>query len=169
MKTSGRDVVADQAKNFNVIVSSSASLCDNTQRNLLHLNNGIAVDQQQPTPSIVYSNSQLRAIGIKAEDGQTHHLHGDISSMSNYRNPRPIHPPLSPVMPGSSTPIDIVGSLHSPSVSGSTQSYPDAMAMAGPNYQHFTELTNDVQKLTMLETQPNSGQGMPAARIHTYS
>ena len=76
MKTSGRDVVADQAKNFNVIVSSSASLCDNTQRNLLHLNNGIAVDQQQPTPSIVYSNSQLRAIRIKAEDGQTHHLHG---------------------------------------------------------------------------------------------
>ena len=35
--------------------------------------------------------------------------------MSNYRNPRPIHPPLSPVMPGSSTPIDIVGSPHSPS------------------------------------------------------
>jgi len=47
------------------------------------------------------------------------------------------------------------------SVSGSTQSYPDAMAMAGPNYQHFTELTNDVQKLSVLETPPNNGQGMP--------
>ena len=89
--------------------------------------------------------------------------------MSNYRNPRPIHPPLSPVMPGSSTPIDIVGSPHSPSVSGSTQSYPDAMAMAGPNYQHFTELTNDVQKLSVLETPPNSGQGMPPGFIPTAS
>ena len=47
------------------------------------------------------------------------------------------------------------------SVSGSTQSYPDAMAMAGPNYQHFTELTNDVQKLSVLETPPSTGQGMP--------
>ena len=55
------------------------------------------------------------------------------------------------------------------SVSGSTQSYPDAMAMAGPNYQHFTELTNDVQKLSVLETPPNSGQGMPPGFIPTAS
>ena len=55
----------------------------------------------------------------------------------------------------SSTPIDCAGSPHSPSgngggVGGQPQSYPDAMAMAGPNYQHFMELTNDVQKLSVV-------------------
>ena len=55
----------------------------------------------------------------------------------------------------SSTPIDCAGSPHSPSgngggVGGPPQSYPDAMAMAGPNYQHFMELTNDVQKLSVV-------------------
>ena len=28
--------------------------------------------------------------------------------------------------------------------------YPDAMAMAGQNYQHFMELTKDVQKLSVV-------------------
>jgi hypothetical protein len=51
----------------------------------------------------------------------------------------------------SSTPIDCAGSPHSPGgVGGPPQSYPDAMAMAGPNYQHFMELTNDVQKLSVV-------------------
>jgi hypothetical protein len=151
---------SEQAKNSNPVnVSSAGSLCDNTQRNLLHLNKGIAVEQHpQSTPSIIYGNSQLGAIRIKTEDGQNHHP-GDLSSLSNYRNPRAIHPPASPVMPGSpigrsSTPIDCAGSPHSPSgngggVGGPPQSYPDAMAMAGPNYQHFMELTNDVQKLSV--------------------
>jgi len=162
-------VQSEQAKNPNVNVSSAGSLCDNTQRNLLHLNKGIAVEQHpQSTPSIIYGNSQLGAIRIKTEDGQNHHP-GDLSSLSNYRNPRAIHPPASPVMPGSpigrsSTPIDCAGSPHSPSgngggVGGPPQSYPDAMAMAGPNYQHFMELTNDVQKLSVLETQPSTDPG----------
>jgi len=157
-------VQTEQAKNVNV---SSASLCDSsTQRNLLHLNKGIAVEQQS-TPSVIYGNSQLGAIRIKTEDGQNHHP-GDLSSLSNYRNPRSIQPPASPVnMPGSpigrsSTPIDCVGSPHSPSgsASGPSQQYPDAMAMAGQNYQHFMELTNDVQKLSVLETPPSTDQGM---------
>jgi len=163
-------VQSEQAKNPNVNVSSAGSLCDNTQRNLLHLNKGIAVEQHpQSTPSIIYGNSQLGAIRIKTEDGQNHHP-GDLSSLSNYRNPRAIHPPASPVMPGSpigrsSTPIDCAGSPHSPSgngggVGGPPQSYPDAMAMAGPNYQHFMELTNDVQKLSVLETPPSTDPGM---------
>jgi len=163
-------VQSEQAKNPNVNVSSAGSLCDNTQRNLLHLNKGIAVEQHpQSTPSIIYGNSQLGAIRIKTEDGQNHHP-GDLSSLSNYRNPRAIHPPASPVMPGSpigrsSTPIDCAGSPHSPSgngggVGGQPQSYPDAMAMAGPNYQHFMELTNDVQKLSVLETPPSTDPGM---------
>ena len=58
----------------------------------------------------------------------------------------------------SSTPIDCVGSPHSPSgsASGPSQQYPDAMAMAGQNYQHFMELTNDVQKLSVVCEKKNN-------------
>lgn len=53
----------------------------------------------------------------------------------------------------SSSPTDIIGSPHSPAgngVVGSCPQYPDAMALAGPNYQHFMDLTKDVQKLSVV-------------------
>jgi len=81
--------------------------------------------------------------------------------MSNYRNPQSIQPPPSPVMQGSplgrsASPIDLVGSPHSPTTLSGTGpnqpnpvNYPDAMALAGQNYQHFMDLTNEVQKMTV--------------------
>ena len=53
----------------------------------------------------------------------------------------------------SSSPIDMIGSPHSPTGNGSSTScpqYPDAMALAGQNYQHFMDLTKDVQKLSVV-------------------
>lgn len=43
------------------------------------------------------------------------------------------------------------------------------MAMAGPNYQHFMELTNDVQKLSVLETPPSTDPGMYIPTASGYS
>ena len=59
----------------------------------------------------------------------------------------------------SASPIDFVGSPHSPSTLGGTGppgqqpqsqsvNYPDAMALAGQNY--FMDLTNEVQKMTVV-------------------
>ena len=51
----------------------------------------------------------------------------------------------------SSSPIDMIGSPHSPATgNGSCPQYPDAMALAGQNYQHFMDLTKDVQKLSVV-------------------
>ena len=55
----------------------------------------------------------------------------------------------------SASPIDLAGSPHSPSTLGGTGptqpvNYPDAMALAGQNYQHFMDLTNEVQKMTVV-------------------
>ena len=57
----------------------------------------------------------------------------------------------------SASPIDLVGSPHSPTTLGGTGNnqpnpvnYPDAMALAGQNYQHFMDLTNEVQKMTVV-------------------
>ena len=52
----------------------------------------------------------------------------------------------------SASPIDLAGSPHSPSTLGGNGpnqpvNYPDAMALAGQNYQHFMDLTNEVQKI----------------------
>lgn len=50
----------------------------------------------------------------------------------------------------SSSPIDMIGSPHSPIGNGSCPQYPDAMALAGQNYQNFMDLTKDVQKLSVV-------------------
>jgi len=150
-----------QAKT-NLVSSATASVCDNASRNLLHLNKGIAVDQSSAQQNDIMYGTNMQ---IKTEDGQNM---VDMTNMSNYRNPQSIQPPPSPVMQGSplgrsASPIDLAGSPHSPSTLGGTGpnqpvNYPDAMALAGQNYQHFMDLTNEVQKMTVLEN-PNE-QGM---------
>ena len=48
----------------------------------------------------------------------------------------------------------MIGSPHSPTGNGGSSTscpqYPDAMALAGQNYQHFMDLTKDVQKLSVV-------------------
>jgi len=139
-------------------VSSATAVCDNASRNLLHLNKGIAVDQSTSQQNNIMYGTNVQ---IKTEDGQNM---VDVPNMSNYRNPQSIQPPPSPVMQGSplgrsASPIDFVGSPHSPSTLGGTGppgqqpqsqsvNYPDAMALAGQNY--FMDLTNEVQKMTVV-------------------
>lgn len=53
----------------------------------------------------------------------------------------------------STSPVDVSGSPHSPgtgSLGSSAPIYSEAVMMAGQNYQHYMELTKDVQKLSVV-------------------
>lgn len=150
---SSGDIVADTANSAKSTNTVSSVVCDNASRNLLHLNKGIAVEQSNSQQNNIMYGTNMQ---IKTEDGQNL---VDISSMSTYRNPQSIQPPPSPVMQGSpinrsASPIDFVGSPHSPLAGQhalqqhTAVNYPDAMALAGPN-QHFMDLTNEVQKMSV--------------------